>query len=440
MNSKSIFLIFLIGCGALLATPARGQSNVDAREVLDRYYRALGGQSAISALSDLRLTGLFTARGCKDKSWTIHGRFEELRSVEPYRLSAFYYADTLLAVGTLHGQGFVHQPGLSDFVFIEGVRTSDIAPVPFTNPDTVESAHILDGKGLYEVILRDAGDTRWQVYFDSETALPVRAKKTLRIALLGRDCKITLRYSNFREIRGVKLPHRIEKSACDLGTVTYTVDQYRVPDQPFDRELFRVSRFEKLLVMPEGAPDLTRSPERGADSTYQGVTYLSEEGKQAYDQLARRKNRDRISQREAQRENQGTSFPAFSLPTSADTMVTDGYLSGKVTIVDFWATWCGSCVRAMPKLAAFADSVSGDSFQLLSISLDTDKEAYRDFLATHPEFDWPHALDISSLFGKLDGFAVPTYFLVNRKGVIEEVYLGMQPRMLEKTRRMINEH
>jgi hypothetical protein len=92
----------------------------------------------------------------------------------------------------------------------------------------------------------------------------------------------------------------------------------------------------------------------------------------------------------------------------------------------------------MPRLAAFADSMFEDSFQLISFSLDTDKEAYRNFLAAHPEFDWPHVLDTSSLFDKLDGFAVPTYFLVNRRGVIEEVYLGMQTNMLEKTRRMVN--
>ena len=55
---------------------------------------------------------------------------------------------------------------------------------------------------------------------------------------------------------------------------------------------------------------------------------------------------------------------------------------GKVTLVNFWATWCGPCEREMPSLAALEREKGSDNFQVIAISVDAaeDKDYARERL------------------------------------------------------------
>ncbi len=41
---------------------------------------------------------------------------------------------------------------------------------------------------------------------------------------------------------------------------------------------------------------------------------------------------------------------------------------GKVVVVNFWATWCGPCVKEMPAFEKLADRLSGERFALLAVN------------------------------------------------------------------------
>ncbi len=58
---------------------------------------------------------------------------------------------------------------------------------------------------------------------------------------------------------------------------------------------------------------------------------------------------------------------------------------GKITLLHFWATWCGPCVMELPELDKLAADYAGKNISILTISEDSDGAAAVDkFLAEHP--------------------------------------------------------
>jgi len=56
-------------------------------------------------------------------------------------------------------------------------------------------------------------------------------------------------------------------------------------------------------------------------------------------------------------------------------------LAGKVVLIDFWATWCGPCREALPHIQKIARKFDGQPLVVLSISLDSDEDKWKTFVA-----------------------------------------------------------
>ena len=122
----------------------------------------------------------------------------------------------------------------------------------------------------------------------------------------------------------------------------------------------------------------------------------------------------------------GKPPPAFS-----ESSVNKGFQSlaafkGKVVLLDFWATWCGPCVKEMPNVKRLYDRFKGKDFVLLGISLDSDRSALNSFLRKNG-IDWSILFDgkgwknrIAVLYGVR---AIPFTVLVDRSGVVRKVGL-----------------
>ena len=54
----------------------------------------------------------------------------------------------------------------------------------------------------------------------------------------------------------------------------------------------------------------------------------------------------------------------------SSTMVEPAAKRGKVTIINFWATWCGPCKAEMPALQAYYDKHKDQGLEILAISMD----------------------------------------------------------------------
>ncbi|MDB5298151.1 MAG: putative oxidoreductase [Phycisphaerales bacterium] len=113
---------------------------------------------------------------------------------------------------------------------------------------------------------------------------------------------------------------------------------------------------------------------------------------------------------------------------------------GKVVLVDFWATWCPQCRADMPNLAAAYAAHHKAGLEVVGVSSDRDADDLKGFLAEHKEVAWPQLFDPASpnghpLMTKYGVPSTPTYFLIDRKGVVRSVraqenYKDLIPKLL----------
>lgn len=96
-------------------------------------------------------------------------------------------------------------------------------------------------------------------------------------------------------------------------------------------------------------------------------------------------------------------------------------LKGKVVLLDFWATWCPPCRAEIPSLLEINRKFKDKEFVLVSISLDSDLRAARQFVKDK-EMDWVHIIDaeagraIATLY---QVEYIPSTFIIGRTGKIE---------------------
>ena len=111
-------------------------------------------------------------------------------------------------------------------------------------------------------------------------------------------------------------------------------------------------------------------------------------------------------------------LPSFALETLAGEPLRDESFRGKVLLLDFWATWCGPCIAAVPRLRRLAGEMAEEPFVLLSVSVDRTPSLVEKFVARH-KVDWPQVWDQGSAFSRRCGVhSFPTYLLVNHEGEV----------------------
>ena len=112
----------------------------------------------------------------------------------------------------------------------------------------------------------------------------------------------------------------------------------------------------------------------------------------------------------------GAPMPALSLLNLDGSHLNPSLLSGRVVILNFWATWCPSCRAELPDLVRFSDSHHTDCLQMLGISTEDAHTVAR--FAQARGLTYPMALSDGSLEQKLAIEVIPTTLVLSPDGHI----------------------
>ena len=101
-------------------------------------------------------------------------------------------------------------------------------------------------------------------------------------------------------------------------------------------------------------------------------------------------------------------------------------LKGKVTLVNFWATSCVTCVGEMPKVIATYDKYKAQGYDTLAVAMSYDPPSYVVNFAETRKLPFKVAIDNTGAVAKAwgDVALTPTTFIVNKRGEIVKRYVG----------------
>jgi len=99
--------------------------------------------------------------------------------------------------------------------------------------------------------------------------------------------------------------------------------------------------------------------------------------------------------------------------------------SGRVLLIEFWATWCGPCRLQAEILSRLYDDVRGDDMEFLAVSLGESKDLVEDYTRKDP-VPYPVLLDPEETLGyALEIYALPTVIIIDRRGQISFMRPGI---------------
>ncbi|WP_289658661.1 TlpA family protein disulfide reductase [Flavobacterium panacagri] len=116
----------------------------------------------------------------------------------------------------------------------------------------------------------------------------------------------------------------------------------------------------------------------------------------------------------------GDIAPEIDLPDAKGENIALSSLRGSLVLIDFWASWCGPCIKEQPSLLKLHNAYP-DKLSIYSVSMDTKKALWTAAIAKG-KLPWTNVSDLkywqSPVVGDYRLQSVPLNFLVDKNGII----------------------
>lgn len=131
----------------------------------------------------------------------------------------------------------------------------------------------------------------------------------------------------------------------------------------------------------------------------------------------------------------GKPAPDFSLKLLDGETFTLSAHTGKVVILDFWATWCGPCVKALPEMQKFWDEMRTQAVVVVGISTDDpDNEDAVRRMVKREKLTYPIGIDTDDIKEAYHVQGIPCIVLIDRNGIVQGRHVGFSSEMKKQLR------
>ncbi len=132
----------------------------------------------------------------------------------------------------------------------------------------------------------------------------------------------------------------------------------------------------------------------------------------------------------------GKKFVDFEMkdPNDQTIKLSDYAGKGKVVLVDFWASWCGPCIRFAPTLVSLYEKYQSKGFEIVGVSFDNKEDKWKEAIEKH-KLSWIHMTELkgwNTSAGKIYNIRfIPSTVLLDKEGTI--IARNPSEEELEKT-------
>jgi thiol-disulfide isomerase/thioredoxin len=134
---------------------------------------------------------------------------------------------------------------------------------------------------------------------------------------------------------------------------------------------------------------------------------------------------------------------SFALLTLGGPSMSLADYSGRMVLLNFWATWCAPCVLEMPSMQNLYDTFRDQGLEVVAVNVQEDRDIVAAFVEEHG-FSFPILLDSNGR--TTSDYAVrglPTSYLIDRKGNLIGMKVGFhlwdEPEVMDTFGRLLEE-
>lgn len=125
--------------------------------------------------------------------------------------------------------------------------------------------------------------------------------------------------------------------------------------------------------------------------------------------------------------------PNFKLVSTTGQTLTPASMKGKVYLIDFWATWCGPCKAAMPTMQKLHTKYKAKGFSVIGANIleNGDKANAAGKFQKAAKYNYvftKNTPEADKFAESLKVQGIPTFLLIDKKGVIRHVEVGFSPK------------
>ena len=146
------------------------------------------------------------------------------------------------------------------------------------------------------------------------------------------------------------------------------------------------------------------------------------------------KKQKEMEEKSAKLQAAGVKAPDFTLKDIEGNDFTLSSLRGKYVILDFWGSWCGWCIKGMPKMKEYYQKYAG-KFEIVGVDCNDTDQKWKDAVKKH-ELPWKHVYNpranteeeqANNVCGKYGITGFPTKIVISPEGKIVKTIVGEDP-------------